>query len=135
MTEAAGQVATFVKVRLEQAQKQLGQIEADAQKALHTLATIGRESRREVLGMLNVNDLRANPTVQKLEKQASWVGGEVRQRLTGLRSQMIQVVGGVASQSQVSAINRELDRLTSRLDSLVSPAKPVEPKPQETPKA
>jgi hypothetical protein len=137
VTETAGQVASFVKGRLELAQKQFGQLEAEAQKALQTLVSRGRESGREVLQKLNVSEqrLRENPAVQKLEKQATWVGGEVRQRLGGLQSRMVKVVGNVASQSQVQAINRELDRLTRKLDSLVSPKKPEQQPQQETPKA
>jgi tetrahydromethanopterin S-methyltransferase subunit G len=134
VTEAAGQVASFVKGRLEQAQKQFGQLETEAQKALRTLVSRGRESSREVLQRLNVNELRERPAVKELEKKATWVGGEVRQRLNGLQDRMVKVVGGVASQSQVQAINRELDRLTRKIDSLVSPRKP-EPPRQETPKA
>ncbi len=137
VTEKAGQVASFVKDRLGLAQKQFGQLEAEAQKALQTLVARGRESGREVLQKLNESEqrLRENPAVQDLEKKATWVGGEVRQRLGGLQSRMVQVVGNVASQSQVQAINRELDRLTRKLDTLVSPKK-AEPQPrQESPKA
>ena len=135
VTEAAGQVATFVKGRLEQAQKQIGQLETEAQKALQTLVSRGRDSSREVLQRLNVNELRERPAVKELEKKATWVGGEVRQRLNGLQDRMVKVVGDVASQSQVEAINRELDRLTRKIDSLVSPKKVEQPSQQETPKA
>lgn len=136
VTEKAGQMASFVKGRLEQAQKQFGQLESEAQKALQTLVTRGRESGRVVLQRLNVNELREKPAVKELEKKATWVGGEVRQRITGLQSRMVQVVGGVARQEQVQAINRELDRLTRKLDSLVSTRKPEPQQPQqETPKA
>ncbi|PTL76343.1 hypothetical protein DAT35_50305 [Vitiosangium sp. GDMCC 1.1324] len=134
MTEAAGQVTSFVKGRLEQAQKQFGQLEAEAQKALQTLVTKGRESGREVL-QRRVNELREKPAVQELQKKATWVGGEVRQRLTGLQGRMVKVVGGVASQSQVQAINQELDRLTRKLDELLSPKKPEQQPQQEAPKA
>lgn len=135
VTEAAGQVTSFVKGRLEQAHKQFGQLETEAQKALQTLVTRSRESSREVLQKLNVNELREKPAVKELEKKATWVGGEVRQRLTGLQDRMVKVVGGVASQSQVQAINRELDRLTRKIDSMVSPKKPEQQSQQEAPKA
>ncbi|HEX5748251.1 MAG TPA: hypothetical protein VFZ09_18575 [Archangium sp.] len=135
VTEAAGQVSSFVKGRLEQAQKQFGQLETEAQKALQTLVSRGRDSSREVLQRLHVNELREKPAVKELEKKATWVGGEVRQRLTGLQDRMVKVVGGVASQSQVEAINRELDRLTRKIDSLVSPKKPEQQSQQEAPKA
>jgi len=135
VTGAAGQVTSFVKGRLEQAQKQFGQLETEAQKALQTLVSRSRESSREVLQRLNVNELREKPAVKELEKKATWVGGEVRQRLNGLQGRMVKVVGGVASQSQVEAINRELDRLTRKIDSLVSPKKPEQQSQQEAPKA
>jgi hypothetical protein len=131
VTEAAGQVASFVKVQLEQAQRHFGQLESESRKALHTLVARGRESGREVLQRLNVEELRGNPTVRKLEKQATWVGGEVRQRLGLLQDRMVKVVGGVASQSQVEALNRELDRLTRKIDSLVSPRKPEQSEPSQ----
>ena len=135
VSEAADQVASFVKGRLEQAQKQFGQLESEAQKALQTLVSRSRESSREVLQRLHVNELREKPAVKELEKKATWVGGEVRQRLNGLQDRMVKVVGGVASQSQVEAINRELDRLTRKIDSLVSPKKPEQQSQQEAPKA
>ena len=131
VTETAGQVASFVKVQLEYAQRHLGQLESESRKALHTLVARGRESGREVLQRLNVEELRGNPTVRKLEKQATWVGGEVRQRLGLLQDRMVKVVGGVASQSQVEALNRELDRLTRKIDSLVSPKKPEQSEPSQ----
>jgi hypothetical protein len=131
VNEAAGHVASFVRGRLEQAQRHFGQLEVEAQKALHTLVSRGRESGREVLQRLNVHELRGNPTVRKLEKQATWVGGEVRQRLGLLQDRMVKVVDGVASQSQVQTLNRELDRLTRKIDSLVSPKKSEQPQQQQ----
>ena len=125
VTEAAQQVVSFVKEHLEQAQRQFGQLEVEAQKALTTLVLRSRESGREVL---------ERPAVKELRKKATWVEGEVRQRLMGLRYRMVEVVGGVASQSQVDAINRELDRLTRKLDDLVA-APPAEQPRQDSPKA
>jgi exonuclease VII large subunit len=136
--EAAGQVSSFVKGRLEQAQRQFEQLEAELQKRLQPLVIQGRESGLKVLLKLNdsVHELRReNPTVQKLEQQALQVGGVLRQRLDTLQHRMVKVVGTVASQSQVDAINRELDRLGRKLDALVgAPQKPEQPR-QETPKA
>ena len=58
------------------------------------------------------------------------------ERMSGtLQDRMVKVVGGVASQSQVQAINRELDRLTRKIDSMVSPKKPEQQSQQEAPKA
>jgi len=121
VSEKAGQVATFVKGRLELAQKQLTQLEEEAQKALTTLVSRGRESSREVLQRFHVNELSELPPVRELRQRATWVGGEVREQLTGLRGRMVKAVGGVASQSQVDALNRELDRLSSKLDTLIAP--------------
>jgi exonuclease VII large subunit len=135
--EAAGQVSSFVKERLEQAQRQFEQLESELQKRLQPLVTQGRESGLKVLLRLNdsVHELRReNPTVQKLEQQAIQVGGVLRQRLDTLQHRMVKVVGTVASQSQVDAINRELERLGRKLDALVgAPQKPEQQ--QETPKA
>ena len=107
VSETAGQVATFVKGRLEQAQRQLTQLEEEAQKTLTTWVSRGREL----------------PAVQNLRERATWAGGEVRLRLTDLRGRMVKVVGGVASQSQVDALNRELDRISSKLDAFVASPK------------
>ena len=136
--EAAGQVSSFVKERLEQAQRQFEQLEAELQKRVQPLVTQGRESGLKVLLKLNdsVHELRReNPTVQKLEQQAIQVGGVLRQRLDALQHRMVKVVGTVASQSQVDAINRELDRLGRKLDALVGAPQKPEQSHQETPKA
>jgi hypothetical protein len=136
--EAAGQVSSFVKGRLEQAQRQFEQLESELQKRLQPLVTQGRESGLKVLLKLNdsVHELRReNPTVQKLEQQAIQVGGVLRQRLDMLQHRMVKVVGTVASQSQVDAINRELDRLGRKLDALVGAPQKPEQTQQETPKA
>ena len=135
VTEKAGQVASFVKGRLEQAQKQFGQLESEAQKALQTLVTRGRESGRVVLQRLNVNELREKPAVKELEKKATWVGGEVRQRITGLQSRMVQAVGGVARQEQVQAINRGAGQADAEARLARVPRKPEQQPQQETPKA
>jgi hypothetical protein len=134
--EAAGQVSSFVKGRLEQAQRQFEQLESELQKRLQPLVIQGRESGLKVLLKLNdsVHELRReNPTVQKLEQQAIQVGGVLRQRLDTLQHRMVKVVGTVASPSQVDALNRELDRLGRKLDAIVGA--PQKPEQQETPKA
>ncbi|XXF76931.1 hypothetical protein P2318_28330 [Myxococcaceae bacterium GXIMD 01537] len=135
VNEAAGQVSSFVKERLEQAQRQLGQLEAEAQKAFESFVSRGRESGREVLQRLQANEARwrESPAGQKLAQQALWVGGAMRERLVGLQGRMVKVVGNVASPSQAEALNQGLERLTRKLDALVAPLKPA-PR-QDTPEA
>jgi predicted DNA-binding protein (UPF0251 family) len=141
-TVAAGlaeEVTSFVKGRLEQVQQRLGSLETEAQRSLRSLVEKGRESASREVGVLRqrlnegAQQLREKVAVQRMEQRAIEVGGALRERLEGLRSRVVQGVGGVASQSQVELLNRELDRLSRKLDTLVAPRR-EEPAKQDAPR-
>ncbi|MGA9524734.1 MAG: hypothetical protein WBV82_24965 [Myxococcaceae bacterium] len=97
----------FVKDQIEDAQKRLTAFEAEAQKVLETLLERGRESRREL------ENLVKNPG-----KKANQARLEARKRLDQIQNRVIETVG-VASQAQVEQINKELVKLSKKLDQLV----------------
>jgi hypothetical protein len=113
---------------------------AEAQRTLRSLVERGRESANREVGVLlqrlseEAQHLREKMAVQELEQRAIRVGGALRERLDGLQSRVVRVVGGVASQSQVEFLNRELERLSRKLDALLPPRK-EEPAEQDTPRA
>jgi hypothetical protein len=136
----AEEVTSFVKGGLEQMQQRLGNLETEAQRSLRSLMERGRESASREVGALRqrlnegAQHLREKAAVQELEKRAIRVGGALRERLDGLQNRVVRMVGGVASQSQVELLNRELDRLSRKLDTLVAPRQ-EEPAKQDSPQA
>ena len=116
------------------AQKKLMAFETEAQKVLENLIDRGQKSRKEVEGLLQrfngveklqggIEQLRElNPldaaSMKKLGKKANAASQEVRKRIEDLQNKVIEGVG-VASQAQVKEINKELIKLSKKLDSLV----------------
>lgn len=64
--------------------------------------------------------------VQELEKKAEQTREQVRKRMEEVQGRVITALN-VASQSQVKAIHRELDRLSQKLDEMAAGHKPAEP--------
>ncbi len=121
----AHQVQTFVRDQLEEAQKRILAIEGEAKRALETLVEKGKESRKELQGVLkrfNAKDLKflENPsaTVKEFGKRAEAAGTEMKKRFDALQSRLIEV-SGVASQAQLRELNKELHRLTRKVDVLI----------------
>jgi len=122
----------FLKEPLEAAQARLAELEGEAQKVFKELVQKGKESRKEMAGL-----------VQKLSKQ-DWGMEELRERVTKLRARGMQGASGlaskagsfradavdrleefqskvieflgVASREQVEELSLELERLARRLD-------------------
>jgi len=122
----AHNLETFVKQQLGGAQKRLAGLEQEANKVLRTLKTRSQGPAREVekfLGKVNTEAeaLLDSAKVKELGRKATQVGSEVRKRLDGLQTRAVEAVG-VASQAQVKELNRELSRLSKKLDQIVPPA-------------
>ncbi|HEX8704935.1 MAG TPA: hypothetical protein VF815_39245 [Myxococcaceae bacterium] len=122
----AQNLETFVKQQLGGAQKRLAGLEQEANKVLRTLKTRSKGSAREMekfLGKVNseAEALLDSPKVKELGRKATQVGSEVRKRLDGLQTKAVEAVG-VASQAQVKELNRELSRLSKKLDQILPPA-------------
>lgn len=123
------QLESFVKGQLDEAQKRFSGLEKEAEKVLKNLAVRGTESRKELEGLLGrINAGEFNPLesarVKQLGKKANQAGAEVKKRLDGLQTRVVEAVG-VASQTQVKEINRELGKLSRKLDALIGGKKPA----------
>jgi hypothetical protein len=125
---STAKMESFVKGQLQGAQKRFVGLEKEAEKVLKNLAARGADSRKDLEGLLGrINAGEFNPLdsarVQQLGKKANQAGAEVKKRLDGLQTRVVEAVG-VASQTQVKEINRELGKLSRKLDSLISGKKP-----------
>jgi hypothetical protein len=56
--------------------------------------------------------------VKELGRRAVQVRSELRKRLDGIQTKAVEAVG-VASQAQVKELNRELSRLSKKLDQIL----------------
>lgn len=117
------QIQVFVREQLEEAQKRFSTFEADAEKALKHLLARGKEQRKELESFVrrfnaNGEALLDAPAVRQISKRANQAGVQVRKRLDHLQARVVQAAG-VASQAQVREINRELSKLSKKVESLV----------------
>ena len=106
----------FVKEQFADAQKRFAQFEGEAQKVLENLVGRARVSRKELEGFVqgrldHLKDLR-------LLGKANASLSEVQKRLATVQTKVIESVG-MASQAQVDQINRELARLSKKLDGMM----------------
>ena len=109
---------TFVKQQLVGAQKRFVGLENEAGKVLRNLKARSRGPAREVeklLGQINTDVLLENPRVKELGRKATHVRSELSKRLDGIGTRAVEAVG-VASQAQVKELNRELSKLSKKLD-------------------
>ncbi len=117
-------VQGFVKGQFGIAQKRLVAFEAEAEKVLKNLIARGQDSRKELdalLERLSAAELKVlNGSLRELVKRAQDVSTEARKKLEEFQARILEVAG-VASQTQVRALNRQLSKLSRRLDSLAKP--------------
>jgi vacuolar-type H+-ATPase subunit H len=117
----ARNLETFVKQQISGAQKRIEGLEHEAEKVLRNLKSRSRGPAREVeklLGQINPDMLLENPRVKELGRKATQVRSELRKRLDGIQTKAVEAVG-VASQAQVKELNRELSRLSKKLDQIL----------------
>jgi hypothetical protein len=120
----ARNLETFVKQQIEGAQKRFVGLEHEAEKVLRNLKARSRGPAREVekfLGQINPDSLLENPKVKELGRKATQVSSVLRKRLDGFQTRAVEAVG-VASQAQVKELNRELSRLSKKLDQIIPPS-------------
>jgi hypothetical protein len=125
MTKSNGQskakraeIPSFLKIQLEEAQKRLTGLEEEAQKVLQQLRDRGQRSREEMEQLFaRLGTVELDSAVKAIGKKANVAGTEVRKRLEGLQTRVVEATG-VASQSQLKAISRELARLSKKVDAL-----------------
>ena len=118
---AKNDVQGFVKGQFGMAQKRLVAFEAEAEKVLKNLIARGQDSRKELdalLERLGAAELKVlNGSLRELAKRAQDVSADAKKKLEEFQARILEVAG-VASQNQVRALNRQLSKLSRRLDTL-----------------
>ena len=98
----------------------LGQLE-DARKRLLSfekeLVKRGKAQQKEIETL--IKGVRTGKPLKQFEKQVGAVGGEVKKRLDGLQDQVLAALG-VASHDEIVELNRELVRLSKKVDLLIA---------------
>jgi polyhydroxyalkanoate synthesis regulator phasin len=102
----------------------LGQLE-DARKRLVTfekeLVKRGKAQQKELESL--IKNVRSGKQLKQIEKQVSAVGAEAKKRIENLQDQVLAVLG-VASHDEIVELNRELVRLSKKVDQLLVTKKP-----------
>lgn len=101
-------IQEFVVAHLEDARKQLVKFEKE-------LAARGKQQRKDIEAV--IAQVKSGRQLKALKTQANEVGSEVKKRLDGLQGKLVQAAG-VASVAQVKEINRELTKLSKKLETL-----------------
>ena len=103
-------VRGFVLAQVEGARKQLQAFEKKLVKR-------GRSQQKELEALLK--SVRTGKQLKAVEKQLSTASVELKKRLEALQTQALSTLG-VATQSEISQIYRELTKLSKKLDALVT---------------
>lgn len=97
----------------------LGQLE-DAKKRLATfekeLVKKGKAQQKELESL--IKNVRSGKQLKQLEKQVTVVGAELKKRIEALQDQVLAVLG-VASHDEIVELNREIARLSKKVDQLL----------------
>jgi uncharacterized protein YoxC len=120
-TVAKNDMQGFVKGQFGMAQKRLVAFEAEAERVLKNLIARGQDSRKELdalLERLGAAELKVlNGSLRELAKRAQDVSQDARKKLEEFQARVLEVAG-VASQHQVRALNRQVTKLSRRLDTI-----------------
>ena len=100
------EVPAFVKEQLVEAQKRFAVIQGQAERAIKEWVAKGQK-------------LQATTA-----KRTRAVGNEVRKQAETLQNRLIQAAG-VATQSQIRVLTRELSKLSKKVDALVDKKTPA----------
>ncbi len=104
------EVQSAVLHQLEDARKRLVSFEKELVKR-------GRAQQKEIESL--IKGVRTGKPLKQIEKQVGQVGTEVKKRLDGLQDQVLAVLG-VASHDEIVELNRELARLSKKVDLLLA---------------
>jgi len=96
----SNEVPVFVKEQLAEAQKKFSVIQGQAEKTIKEWVAKGQEIQATTA------------------KRTRALGNEVRKQAETFQNRLIQAVG-VATQSQIKALSRELSKLSKKVDALV----------------
>jgi polyhydroxyalkanoate synthesis regulator phasin len=136
MVENETTMSDKLKESLEQAQSRLASFEEEAQRVLIDLVAKGRATRKEVAALIariNAPELLEADYVKGISGKAKNVGEDMSRRVEDVRQRMI-TLAGVASREQVDDLTRDLEKLSRKLDRLLTaskkPAATKAPKPK-----
>lgn len=104
------EVQNLVLSQLEDAKKRLVHFEKELVKR-------GRAQQKEIESL--IKGVRTGKPLKQFEKQVGAVGTEVKKRLDGLQDQVLAALG-VASHDEIVELNRELVRLSKKVDQLIA---------------
>lgn len=96
----SNEVPAFVKAQLVEAQKRFAVIQVQAEKTIKEWVAKGHE-------------LQATTA-----KRTKALGNEVRKQAESFQNRLIQAAG-VATQSQIKVLSRELSKLSKKVDGLI----------------
>ncbi|MGC4115340.1 MAG: hypothetical protein QM765_12190 [Myxococcales bacterium] len=120
-------IANRFKDSLEQAQSRLTTLEEEAQRMFQEVIDRSKASRKEmttIINRLNAGEIFDKKTVKQWEGKARHVSADIAHRFEDLRSRAIQYAG-VASRDQVDELARDLDKLSRKIDRLLTSKKPA----------
>ena len=118
----------FVRAQLVDARERFTAFEREAEGVLKNLVQRGKAQRKEIEALIervNAGELFQSPAVKQLGKRANAASAEVRKRFEDLQSRVVEL-SGVATQAQLQQINRELGRLSKKVDALIGKKKAPE---------
>ena len=98
-----------VTSQLEDAKKRFITLEKELVKR-------GRQQQKELESLLK--QVRGGAPIKQVEKSVNAASAEVKKRLDGLQGSVLGVLG-VASHTEISKLNRELAKLSKKVDALV----------------
>jgi len=104
------EVQSAVLHQLEDARKRLVSFEKELVKR-------GRAQQKEIESL--IKGVRTGKPLKQIEKQVGAVGADVKKRLDGLQDQVLAALG-VASHDEIVELNRELVRLSKKVDLLLA---------------
>ncbi len=104
------EVQSAVLHQLHDARKRLVSFEKELVKR-------GRAQQKEIESL--IKGVRTGKPLKQFEKQVGAVGADVKKRLDGLQDQVLAVLG-VASHDEIVELNRELTRLSKKVDQLLA---------------
>lgn len=108
-------VQAKVTTQLEDAKKRFLTLEKELVKR-------GRQQQKELEGLLK--QVRGGVPLKQVEKSVNAASTEVKKRLDGLQGSVLGLLG-VATHTEIAKLNRDLTKLSKKVDALLASKKPT----------